>query len=82
MNTKEELALLIEEDGEDYAGEYVTVADGNSKKVLCHGKNAVKVYRETQEMGYEDPVIIYVPEPGITYIYPAQNRQPIIDTYA
>jgi len=70
------------ENGEKYFDEYVTVANKNSKKVLCHGKNAAEVYKETQEMGYEDSVIIYVPEPGITYVYSARNRQPLIDAYA
>jgi len=68
--------------GEKYAGEYVTTADPSSKKVICHGKDIVKIYEETQRMGYENPVIIYVPEPGVTEIYTAQDRHAFINTHA
>lgn len=53
---------LIEKDGNDYSGEYVTVPNKDSKEVISHGKNVVKVIKETKTLGYNNPVIIYVPE--------------------
>ena len=74
--------LLHEEDAEKYPGEYVTVSGPDSKKVLRHGKDAVRVYTETQQMGYASPVIIYVPKHGETFIYHQYNRQSLVDVYA
>lgn len=74
--------LLHEEDAEKYQGEYVTVSEPDSKKVLCHNKNALLAYEETEQMGYKDPVILYVPEHGETFIYQQHDRQPLVDVYA
>ncbi len=52
-----------------YGGEYVTVSTESSKVVICHGKNVVEVYEETERVGYKDPVVIWVPASGERLIY-------------
>lgn len=81
MNDRTCPTLLHEEDAEKYQGEYVTVSDANSKKVLCHGKDAIRVYEETQRLGHESSIIIYVPEHGEMFIYHQHGRQSLVDVY-
>lgn len=81
MNGDDCHAFLNEEDAKKYQDEYITVSDQHSKKVICHGKNAVRVYEETNRMGFKDPVIIYIPMCGEDFIYSAKDSQ-IIDVYA
>jgi len=59
---------LIEDDGNDYSGEYVTVADRKSTKVITHGRNVVKIVREAKALGYANPVLIYVEKKDVIQI--------------
>jgi len=81
MNENGDISLLNEEDSEKYQGEYVTVSSSDSKKVICHNENAVKVYEETQRMGYKDPIIIYIPVDGEDFVYSVRDSQ-LLDAYA
>ncbi len=62
--------LLSEEDGKKYCGKYVAVASFNSKEVIAYGKNPAKVAKEAYKK-VKEPVIFFVPDPDVTYIYNA-----------
>jgi hypothetical protein len=81
MNGNDCYTFLDEKDAKKYQDEYVTVSDQHSKKVICHGKNVVKVYEETQRLGFKDPIIIYIPIYGEDFTYSAKDS-PILDVYA
>jgi hypothetical protein len=53
----------------EYAGGYVAFGDFGCKKIIAHGKNAAKVIKEARKQGVKEPVIMFVPDPNITYIY-------------
>jgi len=80
MSEYERATLLNEEDAKKYQGQYVTVSDQHSKKVLCNGENIAKVYKETERLGYKDPVVIYVPVSGEDFVYSTEDPQ-LLDVY-
>jgi uncharacterized protein (DUF39 family) len=49
-------------DSEKYIGMYVTVEDFNSEIVLTSSKNAYDAYHAAINLGYNDPVLIYIPK--------------------
>lgn len=54
---------------EKYGGQYVTTESFQSKDVITHGTDPVKVYTEAKERGIPDPVIFFVLEENITCIF-------------
>lgn len=60
---------LIEGDVSEYFEKYVAVSSFNSRKVVAYGKNPAKVIEDARRKGHKTPVIIYVPNPDIDYIY-------------
>ncbi|MBN4073572.1 hypothetical protein JYT23_01915 [Mariprofundus ferrooxydans] len=44
-----------------YEGQYVTTEDFCSNKVVTHSASPSEAYNQAIELGYESPVIIYVP---------------------
>ena len=54
---------------EKYAGMYVATRSFKDKKVITAGKDMVAVHREAQKKGVEEPVVFYVPQKGMVYIY-------------
>lgn len=54
---------LLIENAEFYYGKYVTVSDFNDKTVITYSESAAEAYKEAQEKGFLDPVLIYVPKP-------------------
>lgn len=63
------IALLSEEDGKKYAGQYVCVERFNSKTVVSADNDPLKARRSAQKNGFSDPVLFYVPRAGETFIY-------------
>jgi len=62
---------LIQGDASKYHDKYVALAGFNSKKVIAYGKDPRKVIEKARKKGFKEPVIVYVPDPNITYIYSA-----------
>lgn len=47
-----------------YVGQYVTTADFGETAVITTSNDAVEAYNSAIELGYSDPVLIYVPLEG------------------
>jgi hypothetical protein len=62
---------LIKSDASKYHNKYVALAGFNSKKVIAYGKDPGKVIEKARKKGFKVPVIVYVPDPNITYILSA-----------
>ena len=62
------IELLCTEDGDKYAGQYVAVESFHSKEVIANGKDPVKVCNKARKIT-DDPVVFYVPDPNVGYIY-------------
>jgi len=46
---------------EAYEGQYVTTEDFDSNEVVTYSASPAEAYNQAIELGYESPVIIYVP---------------------
>lgn len=55
--------------GEAYTGKYVAVEDFGKKDVLASGADPLKVLEEAKFHGAKEPVVFFVPEKGMVYIY-------------
>ena len=62
-------ARALLKDSQKCGGKYVATRSFKSKKVLCAGTDPVKVVREAEEMGVEDPVLVFVFKEGTVHIY-------------
>ena len=67
-NTDNETSL-IKGDGKKYWDKYVAMDGFNSHKIIAYGKDAGKVIDDARKAGVEVPVVVYVPNPNISYIY-------------
>ena len=54
---------------EKYDGYYVTIEDFDKPVVISYGKDPQKVYEDTVNRGYPEPVIIFVPDREAVQIY-------------
>jgi len=52
---------------EVYEGQYVTTEGFNSNTVVTHSTSPSEAYNQAVELGYESPVIIYVPSKNETH---------------
>jgi len=52
-----------------YAGKYVATKSFEDGNVISSGTDPVKVVKEAKKKGANDPVLIYIPEKGMTHIY-------------
>jgi len=59
--------VLVKDDA--YKGEYVAVADVKKNRVVGHGMAPQEALDMARSKGYEDPVLIYVPEKDSVHIY-------------
>lgn len=55
---------ILVADAARYVGQYVTTADFGKTEVITSSKSAVEAYNNAKELGYTDPVLIYVPLEG------------------
>ena len=62
-------ARMLVKDWEKYSCKYVATRSFKDNDVVCAGTDPVKVIQEAKKKGAQDPVLIYVPEKGMTHIY-------------
>lgn len=60
---------LIKADGKKYGGKYVATRSIRDRRVVSSGDDPSKVLSEAKAKGAGDPVIIYVPKRGMTYLF-------------
>jgi hypothetical protein len=63
--------IVLVNNAEKYAGNYVATTSFQDKDPICFGSNSSDVYREAVSMGVKDPVVFYVPEKDATHLYHA-----------
>jgi len=51
-----------------FEGLQVTIENFNSGKVLTYGTNPFRVYQKAIELGYKNPVLIYIPKSDEKFI--------------
>lgn len=61
--------VVLLPDGEKYAGEYVCLKSFADREVVSHGENPTEAIREAENKGFSHPVILYVPQKGISLIF-------------
>lgn len=64
--------LVLVNDIDRYGGKYVATKSFKDNDVLTSGDDPVKVYNEARSKGIDEPVVFYVPEKDVVYIYPCQ----------
>ena len=52
-----------------YINQYVAFPSFNSKKIIAYGKDPSRVIKKARKRGFQNPVIMYIPDPDVTYIY-------------
>lgn len=52
----------------EYAGGYVLFHGWNNNKIVAHGTDLSKMFQEAKRKGAINPIIMFVPDPNITYI--------------
>ena len=70
MNTNahiEDSSMYLVAGAEAYEGEYVTTCDFDSNKVVTHSQSPSDAYAQAVALGYESPVLIYVPSKDETH---------------
>jgi hypothetical protein len=55
--------------GAKYQGKYVATRSFKNKKVLCAGKDPLKVFNRAKKQGASNPVVTFIPQKGIIHIY-------------
>ncbi|MBF0474079.1 MAG: hypothetical protein HQK91_10615 [Nitrospirae bacterium] len=53
---------LLVNDAAKYYGLYVAMPSFMNRNVVCLGKDPLKVHYQAIKEGYNDPVVLYVPE--------------------
>jgi len=56
-------------DRKKFGGKYVATKNFTSSKVIAFGKNPSKVYDKAIEKGIKEPVINFIFEEGVRYIF-------------
>ena len=62
-------SILLLENADEYAGNYVAMKSYHDKRVIAHGKDPQVVLNTAKEKGVKSPVIFYIPEPGSKGVY-------------
>lgn len=65
----QQYAFITTTNAEQYDGQYVAVKSFSDREVVSYGKQPVDVLKDAKEKGYSDPVLIFIPEKGMTHIY-------------
>jgi hypothetical protein len=61
---------MIAKDSQKYAGKYVATRSFKGQKVIASGDDPVTVFEEAIQIGAKNPVIVFVPVPGMVAVYP------------
>ena len=59
--------ILVAED--KYDGKYVALRSFTDSEVLASGDDPIKVMKAAKEQGAASPVLFYVPERDMTFVY-------------
>lgn len=54
-----------------YAGKYVALRDFNNRRIAASDKDPLRAMKKAEEKGVKNPLVVFVPKPGTTYIYNA-----------
>jgi hypothetical protein len=57
--------------GEYSLGEYVVIESQENPSVICSHADPVVAYRHALLKGYENPILVHVPEKDSVYVYHA-----------
>ena len=60
---------ILISNGSKYQGKYVATRSFKTKKVLCAGKDPLKVFNKAKKSGASNPVVTFIPKKGIIHIY-------------
>jgi len=60
---------VLVNNAEQYQGLYVTTKSFNSKDVITADKDPARAYNAAKARGCADPVLMFVPDHNLTYIY-------------
>jgi hypothetical protein len=52
-----------------YDGQYVAMVSRDNNTVVGAGKTPDEALNEAKENGYQNPLLLYVPEKGLVHIY-------------
>jgi len=58
---------------EEFNGRYVAMKDFDDNTVVGVGNDPDKALEDAASKGYENPVLLYVPEKEIVHIYPLDS---------
>lgn len=47
----------------------MAVGDWNKREIIAYGTDVGKIIKQARKKGYQEPVILFIPDPNITYIY-------------
>jgi hypothetical protein len=62
-------ANILVKRGRKYCGKYIATKSFEDTNIISSGIDPVKVVKEAKKKGANDPVLIYIPEKGMTHIY-------------
>tara|TARA_Y100000310_G_C20365894_1_gene661166 strand:- start:223 stop:465 length:243 start_codon:yes stop_codon:yes gene_type:complete len=62
---------LIKGDARKYYKKYVAFSSFNDHEIVAYGKNLGRVIRKARKKGHAEPVIVYVTNPDIPWVYVA-----------
>jgi hypothetical protein len=69
------MAEYLLSNAELYSGKYVALEDFGKKNVIASGDDPLKVLEDAKNSGVNDPVVFFVPEKGMVYIYSNHARK-------
>lgn len=62
--------LVLVNDIDRYGGRYVATRSFKDNDVVTSGDDPVTVYNDARGKGIDEPVVFYVPQKDVIYIYP------------
>lgn len=54
---------------EKFNGRYVAMKSFEDSTIVGSGDDPAQALKDAEEKGFEDPVVLYVPEKGLVHIY-------------
>ncbi len=61
--------IHVVKNSEKYSGKYVAVKSFSDRDVISFGEEPVKVVESAKDKGFEEPVLIFIPEKGMLNVY-------------
>ena len=60
---------IVAKNAEKYFGQYVATRSFTDKRVISHGSDPVKVFKDAKKRGIKHPVIVFIPQKDVVHIY-------------